>query len=141
MAHVSGYWSRSLDTGYIPTLLKSSTITPIYKDGPIKHQAKNYRPVALTSHLIKVFEKLLRNHLIQYIESHGLMNPNQHGFRAGRSCLSQLLQHFDQVTRLLEQGKNVDVVYLDFGKAFDKLDFQITLQKLLKLGITGKLHK
>ena len=45
------------------------------------------------------------------------------------------------VTRLLEQGKNVDVVYLDFGKAFDKLDFQITLQKLLKLGITGKLHK
>ena len=133
-------WRRSLDTGYIPTLLKSSTITPIYKDGP-KHLAKNYRPVALTSHLIKVFEKLLRNHLIQYIESHGLMNPNQHGFRAGRSCLSQLLQHFDQVTRLLEQGKNVDVVYLDFGKAFDKLDFQITLQKLLKLGITGKLHK
>ena len=133
-------WRRSLDTGCIPTFLKSSTITPIYKDGP-KHLPKNYRPVALTSHLIKTFEKLIRNHLVQFIEAHGLMNPNQHGFRAGRSCLSQLLQHFDQVTRLLEEGKNADVVYLDFGKAFDKLDFQITLKKLINMGVTGKLHR
>ena len=69
------------------------------------------------------------------------MNSNQHGFRSGRSCLSQLLQHFDIITKLLEEGKNVDVVYLDFGKAFDKLDIKITLQKLFKMGITGKLHR
>ena len=133
-------WRRSLDSGFIPALLKSSNITPIHKGGP-RQQPKNYRPVALTSHLIKVFEKLMRNHIVQFIETNTLMNPNQHGFRAGRSCLSQLLHHFDQVTKLLEQGKNVDVIYLDFGKAFDKLDFQITLQKLHKIGVVGKLHR
>ena len=67
------------------------------------------------------------------------MNPNQHGFRAGHSCLSQLLQHQDLITQLLEEGCNVDVVYLDFSKAFDKLDIKITLQKIHDMGITGKL--
>ena len=67
------------------------------------------------------------------------MNPNQHGFRSGRSCLSQLLRHHDQVTRKLEEGKNVDVIYLDFAKAFDKLDYRVTLQKLHDMGITGNL--
>ena len=133
-------WRRSLDTGHIPVILKSSNITPIYKGGP-RQLPKNYRPVALTSHITKIFEKILRSHIARFIESHGFMNSNQHGFRSGRSCLSQLLQHFDIITKLLEEGKNVDVVYLDFGKAFDKLDIKITLQKLFKIGITGKLHR
>ena len=67
------------------------------------------------------------------------MNPNQHGFRAGRSCLSQLFQHQDQITQFLENGKNIDVIYLDFAKAFDKLDIKITLQKIFNMGIAGKL--
>ena len=67
------------------------------------------------------------------------MNPNQHGFRSGFSCLSQLLQHFDHVKKLLEEGQNIDVIYLDFEKAFDKLDFEITLQKLQELGVSGKI--
>ena len=101
--------------------------------------AKNYRPVALTSHLTKVFEKVVRNCLVSFLEKHNLFNSNQHGFRAGYSCLSQLLQHFDTVTKLLEEGQNVDVVYLDFSKAFDKIDHIIMLVKLAELGITGRL--
>ena len=131
-------WRKSLDEGVIPQILRNSTITPVYKGGS-RQEAKNYRPIALTSHLIKIFEKVIRNRLVEFLETNKLMNPNQHGFRAGHSCLSQLLQHFDEVTKLLENGKNVDVVYLDFAKAFDKLDFIITLQKLLNLGIAGKL--
>ena len=100
---------------------------------------KNYRPVALTSHIIKVFEKVVRSALVEFIESNNLMNPNQHGFRAGHSCLSQLLQHQDKITHLLEEGFNVDVIYLDFSKAFDKLDIFITLQKTHNMGIRGKL--
>lgn len=131
-------WRYSLDTGQIPPLLKWSIITPIHKGGK-KDIAKNYRPVALTSHLIKVFEKVLRNCLVSYIEEHKLFNPNQHGFRAGHSCLSQLLSHYDQITKSLEEGYNVDVIYLDFSKAFDKLDFNITLQKLYDIGLDGKI--
>ena len=109
-------WRASLNLGQIPQILKNSTITPIHK-GKSRQQAKNYRPVALTSHLIKIFEKVIRNHIVLLLEQNGLMNSNQHGFRAGHSCLSQLLQHFDEVTKLLESGVNVDVIYLDFAKA------------------------
>ena len=59
-----------------------------------------------------------------------LFNPSQHGFRSGRSCLSQLLSHFDRITRLLEDGAAVDVIYLDFAKAFDKVDIGVLLRKL-----------
>ena len=47
------------------------------------------------------------------------MNPAQHGFRQGRSCLSQLLEHYDNILKILEEGGNADVIYLDFAKAFD----------------------
>ena len=77
--------------------------------------------------------------MTSFMELHGLFNLHQHGFRGGRSCLSQLIAHFDNITRLLETGQNVDVIYLDFAKAFDKVDFHVTLQKLEKMGITGKL--
>ena len=129
---------KYLDTGEIPDSLKISYITPIHK-GESKKEAKNYRPVALTSHLIKLFEKVIRRTLVGFLEEHDLMNPNQHGFRSGRSCLSQLLQHHDRITQILEEGKNVDVIYLDYAKAFDKLDFRVTLQKLYNMGVSGNL--
>ena len=70
-----------------------------------------------------------------------MLNPSQHGFRAGRSCLSQLLSHFETITKILEDGDNVDVIYLDFAKAFDKVDFLVTLKKIKHLGITGNIGK
>jgi hypothetical protein len=133
-------WRQCLDLGITPPSLKFSRIIPIHK-GDSTAIPKNYRPVALTSHLVKVFEKILRAKIVNYLEENNLCNPSQHGFRAGRSCLSQLLTHYDKILTLLDQGQNVDVVYLDFAKAFDKLDFNITLQKLKMLGITGKIGK
>jgi len=133
-------WRESLDQGITSTIMKHSAIVPIHK-GDSTALAKNYRPVALTSHLVKIFEKIIRKHIVAHLESHNLLNPSQHGFRAGRSCLSQLLAHYDKILSLLEQGYNVDVIYLDFAKAFDKLDFNITLNKLKLLGIDGKIGK
>ena len=63
------------------------------------------------------------------------MNPKQHGFRSGRSCLSQLLEHHNKILEELEKSSNVDVIYLDFGKAFDKVDHGILLNKLKKIWI------
>ena len=62
-----------------------------------------------------------------YMEENNLFNPGQHGFRLGRSCLSQLVAHYDHITRLLESGQNVDVIYIDFPKAFDKVEYYSTL--------------
>ena len=133
-------WRQCLDEGITPTTLKKSKIVPIHK-GDSTALPKNYRPVALTSHLIKLFEKIIRQHIVNYLDQHNLFNSSQHGFRAGRSCLSQLIAHYDKVLSLLDQGQNVDVIYLDFAKAFDKLDFNITLTKLKLLGIDGKVGK
>ena len=102
--------------------------------------ASNYRSVALTSHVIKIFEKIIRNHIVKHINENNLFNPNQHGFRSGRSCLSQLLEQHDLIVNLLDKETNVDVVYLDFSKAFDKVDHSIVLTKVKKLGITGKIY-
>ena len=70
---------------------------------------------------------MVRNKLVSHLEDTDLFNKNQHGFRQGRSCLSKLLAHYNKVLALLEQGLNVDTVYLDFSKAFDKVDHQFVL--------------
>ena len=133
-------WSRSFKSGIVPMSCKLANIIPIHK-GKSRAMAKNYRPVALTSLLVKTFEKVIRRRLVNYFDKYDMFNVNQHGFRASRSCLSQLLAHFDKVTSLLEEGKLVDVIYLDFAKAFDKVDIGITLRKLNTLGIHGSLGR
>ena len=55
--------------------------------------------------------------MVQFLEENSLFNSGQHGFRKGRSCLSELLAHFDEILDGLNSGANVDVVYLDFAKA------------------------
>ena len=67
------------------------------------------------------------------------MNPKQHGFRSGRPCLSQLLEHHNKILEEFEKSNNVDVIYLDFAKAFDEVDHGILLNKLKKIGINGNI--
>ena len=131
------FWNESMKTGCIPKTLKESIIAPVHKGGN-KSEPANYRPVSLTSHLIRIYEKVLRNKIVKFMEENNRLNKNQHEFRKGRSCLTQLLAHHDNVLNLLEQGYNVDVVYLDFEKAFDKVDHNILLQKLKNENIDGK---
>jgi hypothetical protein len=76
---------------------------------------------------VKVFEKIMRKKLVTYLEKNNLLNESQHGFRKGRSCLSQLLTNFDTILTFLERGHNTDAIYLDFSKAFDKVDHKIIL--------------
>ena len=82
-------------------------------------------PIALSSHINKLFEKILRKYIVKYLEDNSLINLRQHGFRAGKSCLSQLPKHYNTTLQMLESGKNKDVIYLDFAKAIDKVDFAI----------------
>ena len=136
---LSIFWRKCVNESHIPECLKESIIAPLYKSGS-KSCAANYRPVALTSHLIKVFEKIVKNHITEFLSDNNLLNPNQHGFRDGRSCLSELLDHYNEIINYLQFGTNVDVVYLDFAKAFDKVDHKTLLNKMQILGITGKMY-
>ena len=98
-------WRKSLDESTVPSFEKHANITPIHK-GESRAIPKNYRPIALTSHLIKIFEKVIRKYIVAYIEENSLFNDSQHGFRSGRSCLTQLLAHHDLITSLMESSHN-----------------------------------
>ena len=131
-------WKESFETGIIPPKMKMQYITPIFKKGD-RTKAANYRPVSITSHLIKIFERVLRKHIVEHMEKNSFLSPNQHGFRKKRSCLTQLLDHVDNILKTLNNGEEVDVIYLDYAKAFDKVDHRILLAKAKRYGIDGKM--
>ena len=131
---------KSLTTGEIPSILKSSFIIPIHKGGSLSDPA-NFRPISLTSHIEKTMERVMRQNLVNFLEFHKKLDPRQHGSRAQRSALSQLLQHQDDILKALEAGDNLDCIYLDFAKAYDKVDHGILLHKLKNLGISGSVGR
>ena len=133
-------WKESFSTGVVPNVYKKQLITPVYKKGS-RATAANYRPVSLTAHEIKIFERILRNKIMTYLEDNNLLLSKQHGFRKGRSCLTQLLQHHQDILLNLLNNEDTDAIFLDFAKAFDKVDYEILLQKLKNIGISGKLFR
>ena len=90
---------------------------------------------------MKVFERIMRRNLVNYLEFFNKLDPNQYGSRAGRSTFSQLLQHQNEILQALEEGSNIDCIYLDFAKAYDKVDHGILIHKLKALGIGGKIGR
>ena len=89
-------------------------------------------PYAARPQRVKVFERIIRKQVVAFMNRRGQLNNTQHGFRSGRSCLSALLDVFDDLMHMLSSDTTVDMIYLDFSKAFDKVDHGV-------LGITGKL--
>ena len=132
-------WRHSLDNGDIAPMLKTAVICPILKPGSRRNHPKSYRPVSLTSHIIKVFERVIRTALVKYLEDNNLLPSDQHAYIRGRSTLSQLLNHVEDAIRNWEEGKATDTIYLDFAKAFDKVDHDILCHKLKELGVSGRL--
>ena len=131
---------QSLDTGKLPVSWKMGLVSPIFKKGN-RHQAKNYRPVSLTSIICKTLESIIRDHIMKHMVEKHLLTKCQHGFIKGRSCVTQLLAVLDKWTEALDMGNNMDAVYLDFAKAFDSVPHQRLLMKIKGYGIAGKVWK
>ena len=131
-------WRASLDHGQIPPDLLLVLVSPVHKGG-CRGAPKNYRPVALTSHITKVFERVVRKALVSHLEQHNLLPDGQHGFRALRSTLTQLLSYWDTLLSDMETGNGVDVIYTDFSKAFDTVETGVLLHELKECGVMGKV--
>ena len=113
----------------VPKDWNYANITPIYKKGS-RSDVNNYRPVSLTSVVCKVMEAIIRDHIMSHFVSNKLFSNRQFGFIKGRSVTLQLLQILDQWTESLEEGGQVDVIYTDLEKAFDKIPHKKLLSKL-----------
>jgi hypothetical protein len=120
-------FNMALETGRSPQDWKLADVTPISKKGT-KGDPGNYRPVSLTSVPCKVLESIVRimNHLLDK----DLIGESQHGFMPDRSCATNLVVVMDFVTKAVNEGKSVDVFYLDFAKALDKVPRKRLVRKM-----------
>ena len=119
---------------------KQAIVKPLFKKGS-KKCPKNYRPVSLTSVCCKTLERIVRDSLVNHLEGNKLISNNQHGFRSGRSCVTQLLEIIEIWSDLLDNGLPIDCLYLDFAKAFDKVPHVRLVRKIEAHGIKGDLLK
>ena len=129
-------FNLSLEEGIVPSEWKEANITPLFKKGS-RNKPENYRPVSLTvtSVVCKLLETLIRDHMVEFLVKHKLINTSQHGFLKARSCLTNLLCFLEEMTKWVDDGSPVDVVYSDFQKAFNKVSHQRLLLKLKAHGI------
>ena len=99
---------------------------------------KSYRPIPL----LPVISKVLKHCVLAGLRDHisHLISREQHGFLSGRSCVTQLTSVLHYIGGQLDAGKQIDIIYLDMSKAFDKVDHTKLLGRLHQYGITGKLH-
>jgi ribonuclease P/MRP protein subunit RPP40 len=133
-------YNASLDSGIVPDDWKDAGVTPLFKKGN-KSEAQNYRPVSMTSLICKIMESILKDAILSHLNKFSLIRGSQHGFTRGRSCLTNLLEFLEEITFQLDEGKPVDLIYLDFAKAFDKVPYQRLFKKLTAHGIGGEILK
>ena len=133
-------FNLSLEERIVPSEWKEANITPLFKKG-LRKKPVHYRPVSLTSVVCKLFETLIKDHMVEFLVKHKLINTFQHGFVKARSCLTNLLCFLEEITKWADDGSPVEVVYLDFQRAFDKVPHQRLSLKLKAHGIGNDVIK
>ena len=131
-------FSASFEQGVIPADWRKANVSPIHKKGR-KDSPNNYRPVSLTSVPCKIMESIVRDAVVEHLETNTLISDHQHGFVQRRSCLTNLLEVLEAWTRILDEGYGCDVIFLDYRKAFDTVPHMRLLRKLSTYGIGNQV--
>ena len=138
--------TKSLNKGDLPNDWLKANINAIFQKIIIsickgdRSKATNYRPVSLTCVACKLMEHIIFHHIMEHLNKHNILKDLQHGFRMKRSCETQLIVTIEQIQRQLDQGKQVDMLILDYSKAFDTVAHERLLRKLAYYGIQGDIH-
>lgn len=131
-------FNLSLQTATFPQIWSTSKICPVFKKGN-KTAIENYRPIVILSNFGKLFEVVLYDILFFHVKSQ--ISDCQHGFIAGRSTTTNLISVTQFIANTLDQGGQVDIVYTDLSKAFDRLDHGLLLYKMSVFGLTTDFLK
>ena len=129
-------FNTSLAIGEIPSEWNMANITPVQKKPGASHPT-DYRPISVLPVIAKVYESLIHSQLYSYMTSNSLLHPSQSGFRPGHSTQDVLLKTVDDWRIALDRGEHVGTVLIDLSKAFDSMDHELLLKKLLSYGIVG----
>ena len=132
-------FNTSMATGQVPQGWREANVTPIYKNKGSKSSAENYRPISLTSIPCKIMEGIIRDRLVNYLAVHKLIKNTQHGFVSNRSVTTNLLEFLEKMTKIQDEGDPLDIIYLDFAKAFDKVPHIRLINKMRSMGISGNI--
>ena len=132
-------FNRIWEKGLIPQAWKHALIIPILKPNKSKSDPASYRPIALTSNLCKLMERMVVTRLNWFLEKYNLLNRFQSGFRKKRNTIDQLLRLSDSIIKSLSNKSFVLSVFLDFEKAYDMVWRKGVLFKLHKLGVDGNI--
>ena len=135
---ITKLFSMSLQLGSLPRDWRRANVAPVFKRGN-KHSPSNYRPVSLTSLVVKCLECLVYARLSKFLDVNNKPSGCQHGFHRGHSCQTQLLATTHKWAKPLNKGVSTHVIYLNFPKAFDSVPRQRLLMKLDCMGIRGNL--
>lgn len=127
----------SFERGIFPKALKKSIVIPIHKAGD-RDNVSNYRPISLLPTLAKVLEKLINKRLMNFLEKYNILQPNQYGFRNGKSTSDAIEQVTSFIVNSLDKSKKCLGIFLDLAKAFDTVSVPILLKKLDSIGIRGQ---
>jgi hypothetical protein len=130
-------FNKSLSEGKVPQDWKLANVTPIFKKGN-RHDPGNYRPISLTSLSCKILEHIVVSNIMAHLDKHNFLHDNQHGFRKGRSCETQLAFFLHDILKASDSKKKVDAIFLDFKKAFDKVPHKKLIHKLQSCGVNEK---
>lgn len=120
-----------MDLGVFPKMLKISSVTPVFKSGN-KSDVKNYRPISILSHIAKLFELLVLRNIQPSVNN--ILIDEQYGFRPGRSAVSNLIVLNNYILEAFGEHSQVDVIFTDFAKAFDRVDHRALMDILYKSG-------
>ena len=130
----------SLNKGVFPTIHKSGTIVPLYKNKE-RNYIENYRPICLLNAVSKVLEKITSTRLLNHVETHGILNDSQFAYRKGRGTDSAILKFVNNIIENFERGNYTVAAYLDLTKAFDCVNHQILLHKLDHYGVKDNAYQ
>ncbi|XGW28640.1 hypothetical protein V3C99_008428 [Haemonchus contortus] len=118
----------------VPKRWRHAFVTPLKKKSPA-YDPSNYRPISITSLFCRIFEKIIKKKIELHLKEHDILPCCQHGFRKGKSTETQMLESLNEWTFAMDLKRSIDVIYLDFQKAFDKVPHDLLLLKLEQVGI------